>query len=148
MAERCPVVGTYPQPKHGWTCFHCGETFRTPGAARDHFGADPLADPACRIKAGEERGLLMALRKAEADRDALLAERQRLDEDAAQAYMARNEVLRAAKATSADQVRHKMDFIEGRAIAAEAIIAAIEKTHPALVEAARDAVCRGEAPPT
>jgi hypothetical protein len=56
---------TYPMPAHGWTCFFCGETFTPPGAARDHFGADPLADAACRIKIGEERGLVMALRRAE-----------------------------------------------------------------------------------
>lgn len=55
----------YFRPPHGWTCFHCGDTFTTPGAARDHFGADPLKDPACRIKVGEERGLVMALRRAE-----------------------------------------------------------------------------------
>lgn len=53
------------QASRVWTCFHCGETFTTPGSARDHFGADPLAEPGCRIKAGAERGLLMALRKAE-----------------------------------------------------------------------------------
>jgi phytoene dehydrogenase-like protein len=58
-------VDTYSKPEHGWTCFHCGETFKTPGAARDHFGFDPSSDPACRIKVGAERGLLMALRKAE-----------------------------------------------------------------------------------
>lgn len=58
---------TYTTPKHGWTCFHCGETFTTVGAARDHFGADPLAEPGCRIKAGAERGLLMALRRVEAE---------------------------------------------------------------------------------
>jgi len=52
-------------PVHGWTCFFCGETFTTPGAARDHFGGDPLDNTACQIKAGEERGLVMALRKAE-----------------------------------------------------------------------------------
>ena len=57
---------TYPAPANGWTCFHCGETFRTPGSARDHFGCTPASDLACRIKAGDERGLLMALRKAEA----------------------------------------------------------------------------------
>lgn len=52
-------------PPLGWTCFHCGETFTTPGAARDHFGGDASAEPACQIKAGAERGLVMALRKAE-----------------------------------------------------------------------------------
>lgn len=57
---------TYDQPKHGWTCFHCGETFTTPGRARDHFGGTPNSMAACRIKFGDEMGLLMELRKAEA----------------------------------------------------------------------------------
>ena len=56
---------TYQQPEHGWTCFHCGDTFTTPGSARDHFGHDPGSATACKIKAGGERGLLMELRKAE-----------------------------------------------------------------------------------
>lgn len=55
----------YTPPPHGWTCFHCGETFTTAGAARDHFGFDPSFDPACRIKVGEERGLVMELRRVE-----------------------------------------------------------------------------------
>lgn len=55
----------YTRPGPGWLCFHCGERFTTPGSARDHFGFDPSSDPACRIKVGEERGLVMALRKAE-----------------------------------------------------------------------------------
>ncbi len=58
---------TYPMPSQGWTCFHCGDHFTTPGAAQDHFGNTPMADPACRIKVGEERGLVMALRRAEAE---------------------------------------------------------------------------------
>lgn len=55
---------TYPNPRHGWTCYFCGETFKKPGAARDHFGGDLGSTAACRIKA-EERGLLMALRRCE-----------------------------------------------------------------------------------
>ena len=61
------IMNAYEKPPQGWTCFHCGETLTTFGAARDHFGADPLCDPACRVKAGEERGLVMALRRAEAE---------------------------------------------------------------------------------
>ena len=57
----------YPMPTHGWTCYFCGETLTTPGAARDHFGNDQFATSACQIKAGEERGLLMSLRRAEAE---------------------------------------------------------------------------------
>lgn len=66
---KAPVASgdTYQAPEHGWTCFHCGEKFKTIGAARDHFGADPLADPGCmiRVKYGNERGLLIELRKAQ-----------------------------------------------------------------------------------
>lgn len=56
---------TYEMPKDGWVCFHCGERLTTPGAARNHFGTYPDREPACVIKAGDERGLVMALRKAE-----------------------------------------------------------------------------------
>ena len=55
----------YPMPADGWVCYHCGERFTTPGAARNHFGARPEATVACLIKYGEERGLVMELRKAE-----------------------------------------------------------------------------------
>jgi hypothetical protein len=67
---------TYLRPKHGWTCFHCGETFTTLGGARDHFGADPTKEPGCmiRVQLGDERGLLMALREAEAELERYRAE--------------------------------------------------------------------------
>lgn len=58
---------TYEKPKEGWTCFHCGDTFTTPGAARSHFGLSIDATAACQIKAGAELGILMALRKAEGE---------------------------------------------------------------------------------
>jgi len=70
---------TYEAPAHGWTCFHCGETFTTPGSARDHFGYTQFADPGCIIdrvaveeggKPERGRGLLMALRKAQLELDA------------------------------------------------------------------------------
>ena len=54
-----------PADGHGWRCFHCDEVFLTPGAAQDHFGSTPLSRPGCQIKAGEERGLLMELRRLE-----------------------------------------------------------------------------------
>ncbi len=57
---------TYKKPKDGWICFHCGEIFTTVGGAGDHFGAKSSNQVACRIKLGDERGLVMALRKAEA----------------------------------------------------------------------------------
>lgn len=66
-----------------WTCFHCSETFTTPGAARDHFGFEPSADPACQIKLGAERGLVTALRKAERDCEEL---RRLLHDETCEAY--------------------------------------------------------------
>lgn len=70
------AAGTYPMPEHGWTCFHCGETFTTPGAAREHFGPTPESEPGCCIKVrlGGERGLLGALRNAEAQLAKYMAE--------------------------------------------------------------------------
>lgn len=73
MPDEIGSADTYPQPAHGWTCFHCGQTFHTPGRARDHFGADPLKLPACRIKYGDEMRLVIALREAEDERDAATA---------------------------------------------------------------------------
>jgi hypothetical protein len=54
-------------PKEGWTCFHCGEKFTTIGSAQDHFGETPGLGCGCLIKvqAGDERGLLMMLRKVQ-----------------------------------------------------------------------------------
>lgn len=89
---------TYAKPEHGWTCFHCGDTFTTFGAARDHFGFDPSADPACKIKLGAERGLLMALRKAE--------------KELADAWSAiHDESTEAAKAYYAQQSRHRQQLM-------------------------------------
>lgn len=59
----------YAAPEHGWTCFHCGETFTHHIPARRHFGADIAAEPACRIKGENEHGLVIALRVAEAELD-------------------------------------------------------------------------------
>jgi len=57
---------TYMPPPHGWTCFHCGETFMHANTARDHFGPHPGAEPGCvmRLQDGE-RGLLRRVRSLE-----------------------------------------------------------------------------------
>jgi hypothetical protein len=54
-----------------WECFHCGEHFTSVGAAQDHFGTTPEDQAACKIKVGEERGLVMSLRRAHKDREEL-----------------------------------------------------------------------------
>lgn len=62
--------GTYPAPRHGWVCFHCGEHFPSTEQgekdARDHFGDTPIAMPACIEKlTAEERSFLHAFREQE-----------------------------------------------------------------------------------
>jgi hypothetical protein len=75
------------RPEGGWRCFFCDEVLTTPGAARDHFGADPfLSTAACQIKAGEERGLLMALRKAEEELSGYREERLTENTELQRAY--------------------------------------------------------------
>jgi hypothetical protein len=38
----------YATPPHGWTCFHCGETFTNQYAAGAHFGpGDLMVKPRC-----------------------------------------------------------------------------------------------------
>lgn len=71
---------TYVPPAHGWTCFHCGDTFTDERSARAHFGPTPAHEPGCILKfqAGD-RSLLRALRVVEAERDEL--RRQHCEED-------------------------------------------------------------------
>ena len=58
---------TYRMPPDGWVCFHCGERFTTVGGARVHFGRRPSSTAGCLIKVGEARGLLMEVRRLEAE---------------------------------------------------------------------------------
>lgn len=77
--------GTYPAPRHGWTCFHCGETFGNPNLARAHFGEMPTNEVACVMIS--ERGMLYTMRAIEMQRDEvrarLAAMRLGADEDEA-----------------------------------------------------------------
>ena len=77
----------------GWRCFHCDEVFFTADDARLHFGMDQCSDPACKIKMGAEKSLLVALRRAETE----------LQEAWAAIH---NETTEAAKAYYAQQSRH------------------------------------------
>lgn len=66
-----------PPERPTWRCYFCDEVFTTPGEAGDHFGASLTDKPGClidyrvQVEAGTTtqrgRGLLMALRRAEAE---------------------------------------------------------------------------------
>jgi len=55
MADRFyrekPSTDTYTPPTHGWTCFHCGETFHVEVQAHGHFGSDVNGEPMCVMRA-------------------------------------------------------------------------------------------------
>lgn len=53
------------EPAKTWRCFHCDQVFTSRVDARNHFGNDENAMPACHIKAAGEFALLTALRNAE-----------------------------------------------------------------------------------
>ena len=108
------VADTYPMPAHGWTCFHCGETFTTPGAAKNHFGFEPSKDPACRIKLGAERGLLHELRKAENEIDRLVFELHNEGADACKAHRAQT-TRHYAQIMAAEEAGYERGFRDGRA---------------------------------
>lgn len=116
MIDDAPNVGP-------WTCFHCGETFTTIGGARNHFGATPDAQPGCliRVQLGDERGLQMALRKAEAEIASLRAANEQLDHEARRANAMEMEIGRLFKhgARSVQDAFNLFDSMEGRALAAE-----------------------------
>lgn len=114
-AQEDPDRLTEPPNVQAWACFHCGETFTTYGGARDHFGATPDATAGCLIarvplETGTTtqvgRGLLMALRKIEAEnthltqeRDAFRAEIERIQLRFADLTLAVDEESEAVFAT-------------------------------------------------
>ena len=65
------MMDTYPAPRDGWVCWHCGIRCRTPAAARLHFGPRPTSRPACLMSSAElrtELRMLRVLEEAVADR--------------------------------------------------------------------------------
>jgi hypothetical protein len=62
------MADTYQAPRHGWTCFHCGETFQGEAAAREHFGGRPKSTAGCLLKLEADRDMtwLRRIRRLEA----------------------------------------------------------------------------------
>ncbi len=111
--------------KGGWRCFHCDETFTTPGAAADHFGNYINSTPGCVIKVqvGDERGWLMELRRLQEENSHL---RQQMNEECwnqtvfdshLRTHIQSYRPFR--KCESLQDVFNVYDSMEGRALAAE-----------------------------
>ena len=126
---------SYQMPEHGWTCFHCGETFTKPGSAADHFGDDPLQTPGCVLQlANGIRGALVALRKSERVLRRLADRNETLEDQLATAVQGYG---RIAGAKDGHEAFMAYDTMEGRALAAEAIVADMLRRVPAMVDASR-----------
>lgn len=137
---------TYTPPPNGWCCFHCGEAFPfTRGgyrAARVHFGATPDWAPDC------------IERRTKPD-NVLLEEGRRARIASTQFQKARDEALEGEEVAQCElsawrqaikgagtvhDVRCAFDSVEGRALAAEAVLAELQRTAPEALLAARIAV--------
>ena len=110
---------TYPTPEHGWTCFHCGETFMHPNPARQHFGATPESEPACRVL-NTEHGFVRRLRGLEMQIDEMRRQRDEANSEAEKlgAQLSAWTTLFPDCHTARD-LFNKYDSMEGRALAAE-----------------------------
>ena len=114
---------TYERPKHGWTCFHCGETFTTIGGARDHFGAKPDREPGCliQVKYGDERGLQMELRKSESAVE-MWKLRALVAEESNESLQSEIDEFRRIAGGSTHALLMKLDSMQGRVVTADALI--------------------------
>ena len=132
--ERNPDEPDYPMPPrgtpgYGWRCFHCDAWLTTPGAAEDHFGKTPAAVPGCIIHVGEERGLLMALRKAEALAEEFLLRAQRAEQEE-ECLAGRVSEFERIAGGGTHELRMKLDSMEGRVVTADALIEAVMEKAP------------------
>ncbi len=113
---------TYTQPKHGWTCFHCGETLKTVGAAQDHFGEGPFDEPGClmKVRVGNERGWLMEIRKLEEENAKQSRQIEEMDNEVSCFYATVSELKRLFNgARTVHQAWLVYESMESRALAAE-----------------------------
>ncbi len=112
---------------HGgpWRCFHCDEVFDTRGGAEDHFGNYINSTPGCvlKVQLGDERGLLMELRRVEEENAHLRQQmnEQYWDQVAFSAHLKTfiQSYRPFRKCETLQDVYFVYDSMEGRALAAE-----------------------------
>lgn len=144
------ATDTYPRPRHGWTCFHCGDHFpaNCEEAAREHFGPTPSWTPACieRRTLGRDR-LLELSREARASEHEAVQARIRAEENEEVAVGHLQACLRLVPgATSSHDLWAHIDSLNGRVITAEAVIAEARKVAPAAIELATVFACGDQEP--
>jgi len=138
---------TYMPPPNGWCCFHCGDTFAfTRGGyrrARVHFGATPDWAPDCiERRTAPDSTLLDEARRARIASTEFLKERDEAISEAEIASCTLRSWEGAIKgAKTSHDARCAFETMEGRALAAEAVLCELQRTAPDALLAARIAVC-------
>lgn len=153
-----PVADTYrfSLTSDAWICFHCGERFSVAEqgcyanalkAAQEHFGEPPDDDPLCKLSMWENRELAKRLREAEQTTRQAIEDRETAEDEAQAAQQELASISSRFKGASTVYDAFCMfDSMEGRALAAEAILADLEQVMPRAVALARERVCRLKEP--
>ena len=131
---------TSPVPREGWRCFHCNEVFHTERTAREHFTAAPTLPPECLDARSPARKLARRARVAELARRRAEAEVETADYEIASLRSELASLRRQLKVKPGSNITHEIDFLQGRVIAAEAVVGYIQHRFPLLVQKARDNV--------
>lgn len=105
----------YPAPAHGWTCFHCGETFYHATAARLHFGAGVHDEPKCQISAHKVRAMEAELNRYREEDTDLHREIARLKSDHATALRREEEKGYARGLEDAKKYPETLGLVKGDA---------------------------------
>ena len=106
-----------------WICFHCGETCETVDQARDHFGTDEFEECACIERLTETDKAIVEDRR-EWKRRALRAEEE-VEQAQYETHLLRFDLGNQFKgAKSINDAWFQYETMEGRALAAEAALAA------------------------
>lgn len=138
--------GFYKKPAQGWVCFFCGECFTEEVTAQEHFGPTPDFLPACLDRATHDDAALLArARTAEAEcaQQVSRAIEAEFREEAALSQLF-SLGSHFPGATSVYEAWCQFHIMEGRALAAEALLREIEKSVPQEYSKAWDAVVGGE----
>lgn len=139
------AVGTRNQSR-GWVCFFCGECFTEETTAQEHFGPTPDFLPVCLDRATHDAtALLTRARTAEAE-CAQQVSRVIEAEFREEAVLAQLSSLGThfPGAISVYEAWCQFHVMEGRALAAEALLREIDKSAPQEYSKAWDAVVGGE----
>ena len=134
------VLTSRPTPDTGWKCFHCGVVCATHADATEHFGPTEAWKPSCQDR-GTELELLARTRAAESDAHEFLGQRNDADEQSEIASAKLSELGRFKGAKTIYDAWCMFESMEGRALAAEAMMAAVARMAGEVAHRARQEVC-------